>query len=80
MQVRKSQTEQTVTGNRRRREKEELELVRHSRDLRCEGILMRSACEVGKSGGLGNSLEVFLTDDSLCIWASVKVRAHATMK
>ena len=31
--------------------KEELELVRHSRDLRFEGILLRSACEAGKSGG-----------------------------
>ena len=31
-------------------QKEELELVQHSSDLRFEGIMMRSACEAVKSG------------------------------
>ena len=53
------------------RYKEELELVRHSSDLRFEGILMRRAHYAGKSGDWENYLEEFLKD-RLNILASVK--------
>ena len=45
--------------------KEELELVRHSSDLRFEDILMRRAYYVENSGDWENDLDVFLTNDRL---------------
>ena len=53
--------------------KEELELVRHSNDLRFEGFLMRRAYYAGKSGDWKSYLEEFLKYGMLSIWASVKV-------
>ena len=40
--------------------KEELELLRHSNDLRFGGVLMRQAYNAVKSGAWANYLEVFL--------------------
>ena len=54
--------------------KEALEFVRHSSDLRFEGILMRRAYEAVKSRDWKDYLEVLLKGDRLSMWASVKVR------
>ena len=53
--------------------KEELEPVKHSSDLRFEGLLMRRACCAGRSGDWENCLEEFFKDGRLSVWASVKV-------
>ena len=53
---------------------EELELVRHCSDLSFGGFLMRRAYYRVKPGDKENYLEVFLKDDTLSIWASVRVR------
>ena len=50
--------------------KEELELVRHSTDLRIEGVLMRRANCAEKSGDWENYLEEFLGNGKLSIRAS----------
>ena len=50
------------------------EFVRHSSDLRFEGILMRRADHAVKSGKWQNCVEEFLKGDRLSVWASVKVR------
>ena len=55
--------------------KEELELIRHSSDLRFEGLVMRRAYYEGRSGDWQNYLEKFLKDGMLSVWASVKVWA-----
>ena len=40
--------------------KEKIELLRHSNDLRFEGVLMRQAYNAGKSGGWANYIDKFL--------------------
>ena len=64
----KGKTEQRATGNRRRRVKKSLELVRHSSGLRFQGILVRRAYDAEKSGDWENCLAVFLKDDRLNTW------------
>ena len=55
-----------ATGDRRHEKpcKEELELLRHSTDLRFDGSLMRQAYNVGKSGDWRG----FLENDKLSAW------------
>ena len=53
---------------------EELELVRQSSDFRVEGLLMRRAYYAVMSGDWEKYRDVFLKEDRLSIWASVKVR------
>ena len=69
MQRRRGVRGQTTGGNMRPFQ-EELELLRHSKDLRFEGSLMRQAFCAGKSGDWGN----FLENEGLSAWTSVKVR------
>ena len=54
--------------------KEELELVKHSRNLRCEGLLIRPAYYARKSGVWESYLEELVKDDKLRVRASIKVR------
>ena len=54
--------------------KEGRALVRHSSDLRFEGLLLRRAHEAGSQAIAKNYLELHLKDDRLSTWASVKVR------
>ena len=60
-----------ATGDRRHAKpcKEEVELLRHSTDLRFDGSLMRQAYNVGQSGDWRG----FLENDKLSAWTSVKV-------
>ena len=51
--------------------KEELELLRHSIDLRFGSLLMRQAYNAGKSGDWANYLEQII---ELSVWTSAKVR------
>ena len=44
--------------------KEELELVRYSTNMRFEGVLMRQACNAGKSGELAN----YVAELCCCCW------------
>ena len=73
MRKRKGKTEQTADGNDSRHIKEKCELVRHSSDLRFEGILMLRACHAEKLGDWENYLGEFPKDDRLSVRASVKV-------
>ena len=50
------------------------ELVKHSRVLRFEGLLMRRAYYAGKSGDWESYLEEFRKDDKHSVWACFKVR------
>ena len=55
--------------------KEELELVKHNRDLCFKGLSVRRAYHAGKSGDWGRYLQEFRKDDKLSEWASMKVKA-----
>ena len=70
----KGKLEQTATGRRRRRTKNCLNLSRTAvtcvvKGNCCVGHTKRGSQEIGK-----NYLEVYLEDDVLRLWASVKVR------
>ena len=51
---------------------EEPNLVKHSRDLRFEGLSMRRAYYAGRSGVWESYLEEFQKDDRLSVWANCK--------
>ena len=53
---------------------EELELVKHNRDLRSEGLLMHLAYYAGKSGDWERFLEEFRKIDKLSVLGSITVR------
>ena len=54
--------------------KEELELLRHSTDLRFGGLLTRQAFNAVKSSDWANYFQVFLANGKRSGWTSAKVR------
>ena len=54
--------------------KGELELLRHSNDLRFEAVLMRQAYNTENPRDWANELETFLGNGKFSVWTSAKVR------
>ena len=55
--------------------KEELELLRHCTDMRCEVYWCAKLTMQGESGDWANSLDIYLANGRLNAWTSVRVRA-----
>ena len=80
MRKKKGRKENKAIGKKGSSFKEELELVRHSSDLRFEDAFMRRAYYAGRSGDWESYLEEFRIDDRLSVRASITVRRNATTR